>query len=54
MRKVDFERALAPYLLKERPVYSLRKPECDAGSVGEAHFLSIHGRALCLLGVGNP
>ncbi len=32
------KRALAPYLLKERSVHSLRKPECDAGSIREAHF----------------
>src|SRR5258708_7869712 len=54
VRKVDIERALAPYLFKERPVDSLRKTECDAGSVRETHFLSVDGRALCLLGIGDP
>src|SRR5207302_10067458 len=33
--KVDIERALAPYQLKERPVHRMRKPECDASSIRE-------------------
>ncbi len=47
------ERAAAPYLLEERSVWGLRKPERDASGIGRAHFLSIDGRMLCLLGVSD-
>ena len=40
--------------LKERSVHRLRKPERNASSVREAHFLGIDGRMLCLFGVGIP
>src|ERR1700733_11019017 len=52
--EIDGERALSPYLLKKRPVYSQRKLVSDAGGVRVAHFQRIDRRKLCLLGIRGP
>src|SRR6202022_3536266 len=43
----------APYQLKNRSVRRVGQPPRDASRVGEAHFLGIDRRALCLLGIGT-
>ena len=40
-----------PHACSKKGRYSACESLRDASSVGVAHFLSIHGRMLCLLGV---
>ena len=52
--ELDIERPIAPHPLEERFVHSLLEAKRHASGVGEAHFLSINGRTLCLFGIGIP